>query len=119
MSDRRRNRTNTQLKARANQIKSRMPDRLPEIKAKDVRELGKDIGERVPELGKDIRKRSKTARDEIAKQYAKMDVSWARCRHVRARPRRAADVRAQPADGPLHAPPHGRARRLRRTSTRP
>ena len=78
MSDRRRNRTNQQLKARANQIKSRMPDRLPEIKAKDVRELGKDIGERVPELGKDIRKRSKTARDEIAKQYAKMDVSWAR-----------------------------------------
>ena len=78
MSDRRRNRTNTQLKARANQIKSRMPDRLPEIKAKDVRELGKDIGERVPELGKDIRKRSKTARDEIAKQYSKMDVSWAR-----------------------------------------
>ena len=78
MSDRRRNRTNQQLKARANRLKSRMPDRLPEIKAKDVREFGKDIGERVPELSKDIRKRSRTARDEIAKQYQKMDVSWAR-----------------------------------------
>jgi 1-acyl-sn-glycerol-3-phosphate acyltransferase len=49
---------------------------MPE--ARDVRDFGKDIGERMPELGKDIRKRSKTARDEIAKQYAKMDVSWAR-----------------------------------------
>jgi 1-acyl-sn-glycerol-3-phosphate acyltransferase len=72
MSDRRRNRTNQQLKARANQLRSHMPE------AKDVRDFGKDIGDRVPELGKDIRKRSKTARDEIAKQYAKMDVSWAR-----------------------------------------
>ena len=92
MSDRRRNRTNQQLKARANELKSRVPDvrdRLPEFKPRDVRDrlpdlkdrlpdLRDELGDRVPELGQQIKSRSKAARHEIARQYAKMDVSWAR-----------------------------------------
>lgn len=63
-------------KARATKLKSRVPemrDRLPEFK--DIRD---ELGERVPELGKDLQKASKAARSEIARQYQKMDVSWAR-----------------------------------------
>jgi 1-acyl-sn-glycerol-3-phosphate acyltransferase len=78
MSDRRKTRPNQQLKARASQIKSRMPDRLPDINAKDVRERLPEIKDFGDRAGKELRTRGKAARHEIARQYAKMDKSWAR-----------------------------------------
>ena len=98
-------------KARTGELKERIPD-VKELKGR-VPELRDRIPER--ERVEELRNRSV----ELARQYAKMDVTWARCRHVRALRDGLLDVRAQPADGPLHAPPHRRARRLPRPRRRP
>src|SRR6478752_5469249 len=52
-------------KTRASDLQSRVP------KVNEVRD-------RLPELGNELRARSSGFSQEIARQYAKMDVSWAR-----------------------------------------
>src|SRR5918992_1070598 len=61
-------------RARSGELKDRIPD---------VKERAAELKARVPES----RERVEELRNrgvELARQYAKMDVSWARCRHVRA-----------------------------------
>ena len=71
------NRAFEQGKARTTEIKTRVPElreRMPELK------------ERVPELGSELRARGSELRSrgqDLARQYAKMDVSWARCGYAR------------------------------------
>jgi 1-acyl-sn-glycerol-3-phosphate acyltransferase len=82
MGDGRVNRAIQQGKARTTDIKTRVPElkeRVPELR------------DRVPELtargADELRQRSAAARargGELARQYAKMDVSWARCNYARA-----------------------------------
>src|SRR5829696_10288218 len=77
MGDGKLNRAIEQGKARTTEIKTRVPelkDRMPELK------------ERVPELGSELRARGSELRSrgqDLARQYAKMDVSWARCGYAR------------------------------------
>jgi 1-acyl-sn-glycerol-3-phosphate acyltransferase len=80
MNHRRKKRTNQRLKARANEISARVSKQL----GADFRDIRDELGERAPELGNQVLKKSKAARDEIARQYAKMDVSWARSNPARA-----------------------------------
>ena len=81
MGDGRLNRAIEQGKARTSEIKARVPElkeRMPEFK-----ERMPDLKERVPELkerGAELRARG----GELARQYSKMDVSWARCGYARA-----------------------------------
>jgi 1-acyl-sn-glycerol-3-phosphate acyltransferase len=78
MGDGRLNRAIEQGKARTTEIKTRVPElkeRMPELK------------ERVPELGNELRTKGtelRTRTGGLARQYAKMDVSWARCGYARA-----------------------------------
>ena len=53
-------------KARASELQARVP------KVRD------EVRDRLPELGNELRARSSGISQEIARQYAKMDVSWAR-----------------------------------------
>src|SRR5688500_19240222 len=81
MGDGRLNRAVEQGKARTSEFKARVPefkDRMPELK-----ERMPDLKDRVPELkerGAELRARG----GELARQYSKMDVSWARCGYARA-----------------------------------
>jgi 1-acyl-sn-glycerol-3-phosphate acyltransferase len=71
MGDGRINRAIEQGKARTGEIKTRVPE----------------LRERVPELGSELRSKGSNLRargEELARQYAKMDVSWARCGYARA-----------------------------------
>jgi 1-acyl-sn-glycerol-3-phosphate acyltransferase len=52
--------------ARARELQSRVP------------KMRSDVLDRLPELGNELRTRSSGVGHEIARQYAKMDVSWAR-----------------------------------------
>jgi len=103
MGDGRFNRAVEQGRARTNEIKGRGADfkeRVP-----DFKERGADFKERVPELrergaeltarsaeelkhrGAELRTRGtelRTRGGELARQYASMDVSWARCGYARA-----------------------------------
>jgi 1-acyl-sn-glycerol-3-phosphate acyltransferase len=96
MGDGRFNRAVEQGRARTNDIKSRVPDlkdRMP-----DLKERVPELRERVPELrarsAEELRNRSaelrvkgselRTRGGELARQYSKMDVSWARCGYARA-----------------------------------
>jgi 1-acyl-sn-glycerol-3-phosphate acyltransferase len=92
MGDGRLNRAIEQGKARTTEIKDRVPDlkeRMPELKER-VPELGNELRSRGTELrsrGTELRSRGTELRSrggEIARQYAKMDVSWARCGYARA-----------------------------------
>jgi len=77
MGDGKLNRAIEQGKARTTEIKTRVPElkeRMPELK------------ERVPELGSELRAKSSELRSrgqDLARQYSKMDVSWARCGYAR------------------------------------
>ena len=77
MGDGKLNRAIEQGKARTTEIKTRVPElreRMPEFK------------ERVPELGSELRAKGSELRSrgqDLARQYAKMDVSWARCGYAR------------------------------------
>ena len=83
MGERRRDRLIERGKTHTGDLKDRIPEvkeRAAELKARvpDLR-----LQERVP----DPRERVGELRDrgvDLARQYAKMDVSWARCRYVRA-----------------------------------
>jgi 1-acyl-sn-glycerol-3-phosphate acyltransferase len=89
MGDGRINRVIEQGKARTNEMKTRVPEfkeRIP-----DLGDRLPDLSERVPELGNELRARGTELRTkgtelraELARQYAKMDVSWARCGYARA-----------------------------------
>ena len=111
MGDGRLNRAIEQGKARTSEIKARVPDlkdRMPEFK-----ERMPDLKDRVPELkerGAELRARG----GELARQYSKMDVSWARCGYARALREGLLAVRPRPDDRLLPAPPRGRARGVRR-----
>jgi 1-acyl-sn-glycerol-3-phosphate acyltransferase len=77
MGDGKLNRAIEQGKARTTEIKTRVPElkeRMPEFK------------ERVPEFGSELRARGSELRSrgqDLARQYGKMDVSWARCGYAR------------------------------------
>ena len=77
MGDGKLNRAIEQGKARTTEIKTRVPElkeRMPEFK------------ERVPELGSELRAKGSELRSrgqDLARQYSKMDVSWARCGYAR------------------------------------
>jgi 1-acyl-sn-glycerol-3-phosphate acyltransferase len=78
-------------KARTNEIKARVPDlrgRMP-----DLKERSASVRERVPDAeelkqrGAELRTKGtelRTRGGELARQYASMDVSWARCGYARA-----------------------------------
>jgi 1-acyl-sn-glycerol-3-phosphate acyltransferase len=53
-------------KSRASDLQSRVP------------KMGDQVRERLPDLGNELRTRSSGISQEVARQYAKMDVSWAR-----------------------------------------
>jgi 1-acyl-sn-glycerol-3-phosphate acyltransferase len=60
--------------------------RVPELRER-VPELRENLKERVPELPGELRARStelRTRGGELARQYAEMDVSWARCSYAKA-----------------------------------
>jgi 1-acyl-sn-glycerol-3-phosphate acyltransferase len=71
MRDGRVNRAIEKGKARTTDIKTRVPE---------LRERMPELRERVPELTDGLRSRG----GELARQYAKMDVSWARCSYAKA-----------------------------------
>lgn len=96
MGDGRINRAIEQGRARTTEFKERVPElkeRVPELRER-VPELGgelrtrrAELRERMPELGGELRTRSAELRargGELARQYKKMDVSWARCGYARA-----------------------------------
>ncbi len=58
-------------KARTSEMKTRVPE---------LRERVPELRERMPELTDELRSRG----GELARQYAKMDVSWARCGYAKA-----------------------------------
>jgi 1-acyl-sn-glycerol-3-phosphate acyltransferase len=71
MGDGRVNRAIEQGKARTSEITTRVPE----------------LRERMPELGNELRSKGTELRargEELARQYRKMDVSWARCGYARA-----------------------------------
>jgi 1-acyl-sn-glycerol-3-phosphate acyltransferase len=85
-----------QARARTNRVKERVPnlkDRIPDYKERlpEVRERGAELTARSAE---ELRHRSAELRargtelrargGELARQYSKMDVSWARCGYARA-----------------------------------
>jgi 1-acyl-sn-glycerol-3-phosphate acyltransferase len=89
MGDGRINRVIEQGKARTNEMKTRVPELKERIP--DLGDRLPDLSERVPELGNELRARGTELRTkgtelraELARQYAKMDVSWARCGYARA-----------------------------------
>ena len=63
-------------KARTGELKERIPD------VKELKGRVPELRDRIPERERVEELRSRSV--ELARQYAKMDVSWARCRHVRA-----------------------------------
>jgi 1-acyl-sn-glycerol-3-phosphate acyltransferase len=71
MGDGRINRAIKQGKARTSDIRTRVPE---------LRERVPELRERVPELTEQLRSRG----GELARQYARMDVSWARCSYAKA-----------------------------------
>jgi 1-acyl-sn-glycerol-3-phosphate acyltransferase len=71
MRDGRVNRAIEKGKARTTDIKTRVPE---------LRERMPELRERVPELTDGLRSRG----GELARHYAKMDVSWARCSYAKA-----------------------------------
>ena len=71
MRDGRVNRAIEKGRARTTDIKTRVPE---------LRERVPELRERVPELTDGLRSRG----GELARQYAKMDVSWARCSYAKA-----------------------------------
>jgi 1-acyl-sn-glycerol-3-phosphate acyltransferase len=71
MGDSRIDRVIEQGKARTNDMRTRVPE---------LKERIPDLGERLPEL----RAKGTELRAELARQYEKMDVSWARCGYARA-----------------------------------
>ena len=78
MGDGRVNRAIEQGKARTSEIKTRVPE---------LRERMPELRERMPEFGNELRSRGSELRvrgEELARQYKKMDVSWARCGYARA-----------------------------------
>jgi 1-acyl-sn-glycerol-3-phosphate acyltransferase len=78
MGDGRVNRALEQGRARTSEIKERVPElkeRVPELKARGAEEL-RDLRTR----GSELRSRG----GELARHYAKIDVSWARCGYARA-----------------------------------
>jgi 1-acyl-sn-glycerol-3-phosphate acyltransferase len=78
MGEGRFNRVIEQGRARTGDIKARVPE---------LKERIPDLSERVPELrakGSELRTRGTELRAEIARQYSRMDVSWARCGYARA-----------------------------------
>jgi 1-acyl-sn-glycerol-3-phosphate acyltransferase len=103
MGDGKTDRAREERKSRTTDIKGRVPDlrgRMP-----DLKERGADLRERVPELrergaeltarsaeelrnrGAGLRTKGTELRNrggELARQYSKMDVSWARCGYARA-----------------------------------
>jgi 1-acyl-sn-glycerol-3-phosphate acyltransferase len=89
MGEGRVNRAIEQGKVRTSEIKTRVPElreRVPEL-GSELRTRGSELRERVPELGSELRTRSTELRargEELARQYAKMDVSWARTAYARA-----------------------------------
>ena len=71
MRDGRVNRAIEKSRARTTDIKTRVPE---------LRERVPELRERVPELTDGLRSRG----GELARQYAKLDVSWARCSYAKA-----------------------------------
>jgi 1-acyl-sn-glycerol-3-phosphate acyltransferase len=86
-------------KARTNDIKARVPDlrgRMPDLKERSasVRERVPELGERTARGAEELKQRGaelrtkgtelRTRGGELARQYASMDVSWARCGYARA-----------------------------------
>jgi 1-acyl-sn-glycerol-3-phosphate acyltransferase len=71
MRDGRVNRAIEKGKARTTDIKTRVPE---------LRERVPELRERMPELTDELKSRG----SELARQYAKMDVSWARCSYAKA-----------------------------------
>ena len=71
MRDGKVNRAIQKGKARTTDLKTRVPD---------LRERVPELRERMPELTDGLRSRG----SELARQYAKMDVSWARCSYAKA-----------------------------------
>jgi 1-acyl-sn-glycerol-3-phosphate acyltransferase len=96
MGDGKFNRAMEQGKARTNEFKGRVPDlkeRVPDLKERvpELRERGAEFTARSAEEFKnrsaELRTKGTELRargGEIARQYAKMDVSWARCGYARA-----------------------------------
>ena len=71
MRDGRVNRAIEKSRARTTDIKTRVPE---------LRERVPELRERMPELTDGLRSRG----GELARQYAKLDVSWARCSYAKA-----------------------------------
>jgi 1-acyl-sn-glycerol-3-phosphate acyltransferase len=78
MGDGRVNRAIQKGRARTTDIKTRVPELRERVP--DLRERVPDLRERVPELTDGLRTRG----GELARQYARMDVSWARCGYAKA-----------------------------------
>jgi 1-acyl-sn-glycerol-3-phosphate acyltransferase len=89
----------SRAKARTTEIKSRVPDlrgRMPDLKERSasVRERVPELGERTARSAEELKQRGaelrtkgtelRTRGGELARQYASMDVSWARCGYARA-----------------------------------
>ena len=122
------NRAIREGKARTSEITARMPElkeRVPEL-----RDRVPDLKERVPghqgtgrradraQRGRAAHPRHGTAdaRHDLARNYARMDVRWARCRAGAGAARGAHELRPRPADRHLHAPRVLGRERLRRRS---
>jgi 1-acyl-sn-glycerol-3-phosphate acyltransferase len=96
MGDGRLNRAVEQGKARTSEIKGRVPElrgRVPDLRerAPELKERGAELTARSAEelklRGAELRTRGTELRargGELARQYSKMDVSWARCGYARA-----------------------------------
>src|SRR3954465_2839825 len=96
MAEGRLNRAVEQGRARTSEIKGRVPDlrgRVPDFRdrAPELKERGAELtarsAEELKHRGAELRTRGTAMRargGELARQYANMDVSWARCGYARA-----------------------------------
>ena len=96
MGDGRINRAIEQGRARTSEFKERVPEfkeRVPELRERvpelgsELRNRSTELRDRMPEFGDELRTRSAELRargGELARQYRKMDVSWARYGYARA-----------------------------------
>jgi 1-acyl-sn-glycerol-3-phosphate acyltransferase len=66
----------TEGKTRIPDLRGRMPDNLKERSAEELKQRGAELRTKGSELA--------TRGSELARQYASMDVSWARCGYARA-----------------------------------
>lgn len=92
MGDGRIHRTIEQGKVRTSELKERVPDLKDELK-----ERIPELKENLPELGQQLRSKGGELREEISRQYAKMDVAWAR----RALPRAMRELLITGVLGPM------------------